>query len=65
MTREQICKSCPICDLDNWSCNGKLYLNPVTNEISVVQKPGYIKGCGCLLKYKISNSSKHCPANKW
>ena len=63
--REKICKKCPICDLDNWICNAKLYLNPETNDVSVIQKKGYIKGCGCILKFKIPNSNKHCPAKKW
>jgi hypothetical protein len=63
--RTNICKKCPICDLDNWVCNGKLYLNPETNDISVSPKEGYIKGCGCAILYKVKNPSKHCPAKKW
>lgn len=63
--REKICKKCPICDLDNWVCNAKLYLNPDTNDVSISPKDGYIKGCGCVLKYKIPNGNKHCPAKKW
>ena len=31
----------------------------------VLPKEGYIKGCGCILKYKIPNSKKHCPQEKW
>jgi hypothetical protein len=63
--RTQICKTCPICDLDRWVCNAKLYLNPQNNDVSVVPKKGYIKGCGCVLKFKIPNPNKHCPAKKW
>ena len=63
--RTNLCKKCPICDLDNWVCNAKLYLNPDTNDVSDEPKEGYIKGCGCLLNRKIPNSSKHCPVGKW
>lgn len=63
--RYNICKMCPICDLDNGICNSKLYLNPETDEISISPKKGYIKGCGCLLSKKIPNKQKHCPAKKW
>jgi hypothetical protein len=63
--RTNICKKCPICDLDKWVCNGKLYLNPETNDVSISPKEGYIKGCGCAILYKVKNPSKHCPAKKW
>lgn len=63
--RTEICKSCPICDLNNWMCNAKLYLNPETNDIRTSPKKGYIKGCGCALELKIPNNNKHCPAGKW
>lgn len=63
--RTEICRKCPICDLDKWVCNAKLYLNPKTNDVSTIQKKDYIKGCGCILKFKIPNSKKHCPAGKW
>ena len=38
--RERICRKCPICDLDNWVCNAKLYLNPETNDVSITPKEG-------------------------
>ena len=65
MERADICRKCPICDLSNWMCNASLYLNPETNEVSHSSKPGFIKGCGCNLSYKIKNPNKHCPAKKW
>lgn len=64
-SRTDICKKCPICDLDNWVCNAKLYLNPKNNDISIEPKEGYKKGCGCLLSKKIPNVNKKCPAGKW
>lgn len=63
--RLEICKKCPICDLDNMICKPNLYLNPETNEASVVPMKGFIKGCGCALLFKTKNLNKHCPANKW
>ena len=46
-------------------CNAGLYLNPKTNDVSVYPKEGYIKGCGCHLKWKIANKKSKCPAGKW
>lgn len=63
--RNRICMACPICDTDNYVCRSSLYLNPNNNDISTIPKEGYIKGCGCLLKYKIKNINKKCPAGKW
>ena len=63
--RTQICQKCPICDVSNWICNHNLQLNPDTNDISTYPKPGYIKGCGCHLKWKIANKKSKCPVGKW
>lgn len=63
--RFKICRKCPICDVINGICNGNLYLNPETNDVSIKPKKDYIKGCGCMLEYKIMNKSSKCPANKW
>lgn len=63
--RTRICRQCAICDQENEICNAYLYVNPATNDVSVEPKKGYIKGCGCHLKYKIKNINSHCPAKKW
>lgn len=63
--RWDICKHCSICDTDNWICNPRLFVNPNNNDVSVIKKDGYIKGCGCILSQKIKNPNKHCPAKKW
>jgi len=63
--RTIICRKCPICDTVNEMCNAGLYLNPETNDISTYSKDGYIKGCGCHLKWKIANIKSKCPAGKW
>lgn len=63
--RTIICRACPICDTINEMCNAGLYLNPKTNDVSTYSKEGYIKGCGCHLKWKIANRKSKCPAGKW
>jgi hypothetical protein len=63
--RKQICLKCPICDIENFICNAKLYLNPDTNDVSITPKTGYIKGCGCFLANKIKRPTSKCPAGKW
>lgn len=63
--RTIICRKCPICDNEREICNAHLYLNPDTNDVSTELKEGYIKGCGCHLKWKIANIKSKCPAGKW
>lgn len=63
--RTIICRKCPICDNEREICNAHLYLNPDTNDVSTESKEGYIKGCGCHLKWKITNIKSKCPAGKW
>lgn len=63
--RTIICRKCPICDNEREICNAHLYLNPNTNDVSTESKEGYIKGCGCHLKWKIANIKSKCPAGKW
>ena len=61
--RLAICNKCPI--YNNGKCNSKLWLNPDTNEISTYARPGFIRGCGCILKVKVRNINSHCIAGKW
>ena len=63
--RTIICRKCPIYDSELNMCNAKLYVNPETNDVSTFPKEGYIKGCGCHLKWKIANRKSKCPAGKW
>ena len=63
--RTIICRKCPICDNEREICNAHLYLNPDTNDVSTEFKEGYIKGCGCHLKWKIANIKSKCRAGKW
>lgn len=63
--REKICSLCPIFSVLDKRCNPKLWFNPETNDVSLSPKEGYVKGCGCYLKYKWVNKNAHCIANKW
>ena len=63
--REQICKECPIYEPYKGICNPKLYLNPDTGDVSTTPKNGYIRGCGCMISYKLKNPNNHCTVGKW
>lgn len=65
--RMKICEACAIMKSTSAGpkCDNQKWLNPETNESSVFFKDGWIKGCGCLLKYKTTNENNHCPAKKW
>jgi len=62
--RIEICKKCPIYSVDG-RCNSKLWLNPNTNEVSVYSKPGFVRGCNCIIQVKAKNLNNHCVAGKW
>lgn len=63
--RENICKKCAIYSPIKGQCNSQLWINPSTNDASSRPKAGYIRGCGCILKFKWGNPSNHCIAGKW
>lgn len=64
--RIRICYSCPLYSQNfGGQCNSKLWLNPLTGDVSTEQKDGYKKGCGCILKSKTSATNAKCPAGKW
>ena len=64
--RMKICKVCPIYSNKlGGICNRKLWLNPNTNKISLEEKDGFIRGCGCRLNAKTTVLEEHCPAKKW
>lgn len=56
---------CGIYDSENKLCNGSLYLNPITNDVTTKPKSGYTKGCGCYIPRKVLNYNAKCPAGKW
>ena len=63
--RTIICRKCSIYDKELDMCNANLYVNPETNDVSTSPRKGYIKGCGCHLQWKITNTKSKCPAGKW
>ena len=65
MSRLSICEHCGIYDVNRKVCNGSLYINPNTNDVSVNRKEGYIKGCDCYIPRKVLNAKAKCPARKW
>lgn len=65
MSRLSICEHCGIYDTERKLCNGDLYINPNTNDVSIKKKDGYIKGCSCYIPRKILNAKAKCPAGKW
>jgi hypothetical protein len=65
MSRLKICEHCGIYDSMRKICNGSLYINPETNDVSINKKEGYIKGCDCYIPRKVLNAQAKCPAGKW
>ena len=65
MSRLSICEHCGIYDSTRKICNGSLYINPETNDVSINKKEGYIKGCDCYIPRKVLNAQAKCPAGKW
>lgn len=65
MNRLSICEHCGIYDPERKLCNGDLYINPETNDVSIEKKDGYIKGCSCYIPRKVLNAKAKCPAGKW
>ena len=65
MSRLRICEHCGIYDTERKICNGDLYINPETNDVSTRAKTGYIKGCNCYIPRKVLNAKAKCPAGKW
>ena len=65
-SRLEICKQCPLYETMSYGarCNPSKYINK-EGETSWIPKPGYVKGCNCILKRKAANPDNHCIINKW
>lgn len=63
--RLEICRKCPIFAPSSKRCNSNLWFNPDTNEVSSSSKPGFIRGCNCIVTIKAQNKYNHCVAGKW
>lgn len=49
--RIKICRECPLYKqtIAGPVCNNKLWLDPITGDVSDKSKPGYKNGCSCRL----------------
>lgn len=64
--RLKICYSCPLyLQKLGGICNNRLWLNVNTGDVSVSEKPGYKRGCGCSLPAKTRVTEAKCPLSKW
>lgn len=64
--RLKICYSCPLYTNNlGGMCNNKLWLNVNTGDVSMENKPGYKRGCGCRLLAKTRLPNAVCPVGKW
>lgn len=66
--RISICNKCKLIKDDPFFgevCNSKLWLNPITDELSTTEKEGFFKGCGCILSSKCRVPEAQCPIKKW
>lgn len=64
--RQKICEECPIfSESHNGVCNSKLWIQPGTDNINFQKTPGFVQGCGCILKFKWSDPMAKCVAGKW
>lgn len=64
--RLSICKECPIYSPKfGGVCNNSLWINPENENVSVFEKDGYVRGCGCRLKAKTALPDAKCIINKW
>lgn len=64
--RLKICYSCPLYSKRlGGICNNKLWLNPITGDVSTTKKQGYYRGCGCILDAKTRLPNAVCSAGKW
>ena len=64
--RLAICKECPLYkeSILGPVCDPNKYINK-DGKVSYLPKPGYKKGCNCLLLRKTINPNNHCIALKW
>ncbi len=64
--RLEICKSCLLYKEGPFgpTCDNEKYMN-FENKISYLPKPGYIRGCGCLIRQKAMKQNSKCPLKKW
>lgn len=66
--RLKICEKCKLVKIDPTYgpvCDSSKYMNLQTGEISRMPKSGWVRGCGCKLKWKTRDPGSRCVAKKW
>lgn len=63
--RLSVCSRCPLFEKDINVCSPRLWMDPKTLDTSHVSKPGYKKGCGCLVTRKAYQPHAKCPLDLW
>jgi len=66
--RMAICKKCKLMTEDSSygpKCDNTKWINPKTEEISRIPRPGWINGCACRLRWKVKDPKAHCRLKKW
>lgn len=66
--RQKICEKCLLFKQDikyGPVCDSSKYMSPDGTEVSYIRKDGWIKGCGCHMRYKWGNYKSKCTAGKW
>ena len=66
--RLKICEKCKLVYMDPTygpTCDSSKYINKITGEISRIPKSGWIRGCGCKLKWKSKDPTAKCVLGKW
>ena len=70
MTPEERLKICEKCKLMTMTsdygprCDSSKYLNLETGEVSRIPRQGWIRGCNCVLRYKVRDPNARCVAGK-
>lgn len=65
-SRLKVCYRCPLYNNRlGGTCNNRLWLNPNTGDVSINEKEGYTRGCGCRLSPKTRLPNAKCPVGKW
>jgi len=66
--RIAVCHNCKLLIKDRLFgevCNSSIFLNPITNETSIIEKTGFKSGCGCVVASKTRVKEAVCPVGKW
>lgn len=63
--RLAICSACAIFKPQNKICDASKFVSSDGSDWSYAAKPGYTRGCGCMISWKVKIPGKHCPAGLW